>query len=152
MLGAREHNLPGLEHLANGFVGGPDARLLRHVVGEALKCPHRIGLFQAARPTPDSRQQLLLILFSDFRRRPWHGPIFESFDPFGHPALEPVANRLAHFAHNGSNGRSSHSLLSRKPARFERGYAVAHLLSFDTVSLRLPTLLLSAVGSPGALT
>ncbi len=41
--------------------------------------PHRIGLPQAARPQPHPCQPLLLILLRDFRRRPWHRPIFESF-------------------------------------------------------------------------
>ena len=97
MLGAAQYNLPSFEHLANGFVGGSDTRLLCHVVGEALEGPHRIGLLQAARPTPDSGQQLLFILFRDFRWGSWHGPIFEPFDAFSHPALEPVADRLIIF-------------------------------------------------------
>jgi hypothetical protein len=35
MLGTAQYNLASFEHLANGFVGGSDTRLLRHVVGEA---------------------------------------------------------------------------------------------------------------------
>ena len=150
MLGATQDNLSGFEHLANGFVRGPDTRLFRHIVGETLQGPHRIGLVQAARSAPHSGQHLLFLLLRDFRWRSWHGPIFESLDAFGHPATRPSCAPFDLLPARSWQSPEPSCALLRPVARFERGSAVSHLLSFDTASLTLPTLLLSGVVSPAA--
>src|SRR5579875_2771860 len=106
--------------------------------------PHRIGLPQAARPQPHPCQPLLLILLRDFRRRPWHRPIFESFDPLGHPPFDLPRAR-------SWQSPEPSAVAPRPTARFEHGYAVSHLLLFDTVSLTLPTRRLLGALSPEAL-
>src|SRR5258708_36396522 len=63
-------------------------------------------------PTSDRGQQLLCVLLTDFRRRPWHGSIFEPFDAFCHPTFEPVAHRLVMFSHNLSNHGCDHLQLA----------------------------------------